>query len=1483
MLRSKLFKKIFCITSVITIIGSNAYALDVSVQGIKFLNNEIKSIDYKVDDSFINNMKSLLNGGSFTEIFSDNVGRETPGLSDKSKSLTYLIENNIVSRTDTYTINNPEMSKSKVKDYNLKSDSEYTVSEKKNLANLTSKSEFYTYMYKAKYGNITSRPLVYSEEPYRNIRGIKKFSSYVSAKDYVPRDFVFDGIALSAKESLVVKHNKDCAYDDNVLHSDCNPDCLSYINTSVETSDASNTNFDIQDDLNVLVSSDVTELYLDKLLDIGLINRDDLSNSQFLSEYQKNSGRWSTALGVYEPFEVGDSGVGTDASNAGSFLGQSFKVVPFDLNGNTVNYNQSNGQSILGGLTYYKVPSTYFKSEELQVIDALKIVEDFLRVTEKNMSDTEADIVAYKYGCPYLSLLNADTAKTVKYLIAMGVVDFEDREDFSCLYDVLTKEKTYDIIYKVFNTSARTDYSKVQLTDTDSFWKEKGYTQSKITLVNDPPQSLPWTVDIQPEIPRVGASLWQYNSSETGMYEEPSTLANNLTSISADEKDTIVETDKSAKTFIVTKGMVSSSTGLFKGKSVKDITTDDFDGLIKSNAIGTGKNSGFRIMEFKVRATSESLAVAYIDSNFTFSLKDSTSTIHAVTMISDENNTTSYRSYISATEFTNGLSSIEVLYDKVLKNKMTGAMAIILQDSKTALIGNTIISLKDKAVFNINNETYYSLEVIKGLMDESYLSTLDPLTLYTSKNVNDTNKVDVVGSSGNVIERISTATFDGLNAKSASAKTQMMYNTNQMTRSVNTVMKDYEIPCNGVMAKVRMVVDWEYVLPSDATNLSDIVINDNATIKEVSSFLFTRSDDKTLGKWWDNNVGLSNGLMNLMMGTTKQSYIKSGYMAPSITILNTNPSLATSTIYDTIFADIELDSSYITTFLGGDFNNLVEYSFNKSDKVSDAYGKMLSSRTIECIAGTKYTKNSDCYDFSGRYVLSPAGNLYKSIIEDDRFTYSKGILTVSTRVNSDSTVDLDGKFLKLNGEEYFVNGYSAGGTAYRLVKVNPVNGYINSDGTQFKLTSTQTGGTDVIKNKIESIVNGLNAGSYVPVADMTRSSMSSVLPVNNIKNGLYISEGNVYSISSTLNTMYKKTNTDNSIGIKASAFPCVYPRRSQYALNSDDELVPATSTPYLMQGNIFYSGIIQSMIDSIIANSVKAVNFNQLPIGSDVIIQDSRFSVTESGLVSYANTNKTLVTGCVGSSSDPTDAVLKFFSGLNILYSGRPVSFTSYITNVAITNPNKDKPTSNTLVKRNGSYFIKSGDKYDNFYTSAKVDSVSFGITLDPSIKFRLIDGTENLYTIMLSSDQYSEGYLDNTSYFKERLTLSLKDDLYLKLLKSKYEPLSKFNDLAQEFKDTYKAQWYADAKTFIKGILVAILSYIMVILPIGAILNGNAVSGGILYSLKYQNRTDKKGVDLISIASFGLLNVDDKVRPLKLIVGQFLLFLMLFLVLEVF
>src|SRR5690606_5032089 len=122
-------------------------------------------------------------------------------------------------------------------------------------------------------------------------------------------------------------------------------------------------------------------------------------------------------------------------------LGRSFEI-------SGVSAKDKSGEA---NFTIKYTPKPYLFDEDLKVIDAYKLVEKFVRLTEQDMTDTEAKIVSYKYGMNYLDNDSEEDRKTLMFLTAKGILDFEDESEFKNLYLDLDPVFGYELLYRTGN------------------------------------------------------------------------------------------------------------------------------------------------------------------------------------------------------------------------------------------------------------------------------------------------------------------------------------------------------------------------------------------------------------------------------------------------------------------------------------------------------------------------------------------------------------------------------------------------------------------------------------------------------------------------------------------------------------------------------------------------------------------------------------------------------------------------------------------------------------------------------------------------------------------------------------------------------------------------------------------------------------------------------------------------------------------------
>ena len=270
-----------------------------SVTGIHLINNLCQNSDYKLTKDKYNKIKSKINPSSKT-VEDYNTEDTRQNLIDTDSTTSYLISNNIISRFENFRYKNGKINFS-TDPLVMPSDTNYT-------SKIYRKSDLYVALYKAVYGVIDSKPVVFNLPSMRKVNG--------------SNSVVSDVVNYKGKEGTA---------------SFAEGDYWAY------------------------VSPNVYEQYLAKLLDKGLIDESELiqdNNHTFVSEYRKLSKK---------------------------------SVKPAWYNDGTVAYAGKNNKALGKSFTYNSKCKlkhkkyNYFVDEQIDEMEALSIIEDFMRLKVTNM------------------------------------------------------------------------------------------------------------------------------------------------------------------------------------------------------------------------------------------------------------------------------------------------------------------------------------------------------------------------------------------------------------------------------------------------------------------------------------------------------------------------------------------------------------------------------------------------------------------------------------------------------------------------------------------------------------------------------------------------------------------------------------------------------------------------------------------------------------------------------------------------------------------------------------------------------------------------------------------------------------------------------------------------------------------------------------------------------------------------------------------
>lgn len=1408
-----------------------------TVEGLRIINNTDIDSDYKLDEQEVNRIRNQIRTkADYQEVINENAGRN---IAVNNTKVAYLIENNVLSREGTIEVNSNGI---KVNKDGIPIDGNM------------SKSEFMIALYKAMYKPISSRPIATKHFAIRD--GLKIYESKNK-----PTGYIGDG--------------KDFDYSPG--------------------------------DYDVYSSPNVTELYLAEWLNKSIISTGELlplTENEIKSRSAKIKPAWDRSLGAIIP---GDK-IERRSITSSNPWGDGFTIPGYPNPDKTIQIVNHGAQ--------------YFVNEDIQTIDALFIIEDVLRLTEKDLTKLEADIIAYKYGTGYLQEFPKDIRPTITYLIAMGVLDFENPGEFGHIYERLSNEFAYTLLYRLKNKSGRKDFSKIQLTDTDKQLMHEGLVEEKVKVESGLGTILPETISVSTGV-----------KPESGISVTISKALDHI-GVKVRKRETFIAS-KRAKTvgYNVVKYFSNTANIRYRGKRVRDLSQGDFEEINNIEDV----DNGARKITFTIHAPSSMQALASVDSRMTITddTKDVKSTINTMTAI--DTNKGKY-SYISAKELGQQFSEIVMINSKTLKNRVTGDRAMLLEEHDLALVGNTVIKSKDNMVKRINGVEYYNMAMILPLMTNAFISKLDPMKLYVNVELPKEEGYASVKGAGGELEKVPIVKL-GKDMKSIGGSSgenpfinkdngYYFYNTNLLTKGVSTLMRDFDINSNGKTAKCKVIINWSYSLPRIQGN-SDLIEDSKIktlaqkdkgfTIKESTEYLYTRPTDTARADWWDNNIGLSNALANLMYDTYEHpaKYVSSGYLAPNIDILVPDDTISDERVVAEIFKNLRLPTSYVSKFCQGDRTNFYQILFNRG-------GNTLSARrTFNIYKSKQVDATSNFASYADNYVTYPTGAVYRRCSSDPRFKYIKDgdnhTLQMHTRtkehIQSDIRTNMDVEVWHPDGgyKKYFFAGYSGEadkakteGTYIKLIPLEPIEGQPKKT-DKGTWTLTQNG-----KDALDEYFLGFQ--KVIPAGMMRRfdndaddhAKKSAFAPHDNYSKVKlspiqYVINGKLYNVEKLTkkdkknppplvkgNYKFTQTNKINHDQPLAYSFPVIHLKRSEFKFK-DSKLIMKRTNPYLEQGNIFYSGINNTLISRILDQDGVTVHLNKIPNGARVIIQDIVYTKKGKHLVSDPITTDGFASSLKAAEDNKAaeKEILGLYQGLVIDYSGRKeevtgrnnqdpgakVPFTSYVKSAEVGDLIDRSKADGTMYKDNKKLMYADDPNNKEELEGQSPKSAPVDIVRTNDLKFRKIDRNQHIYELATTSDRYSEGYINDTSMFYETLDLNESDDMYSNLMGNKFAPIENANHYIKGFLYEYKEALMSDTKTMLKFWIVIFISYFYVMSWVAFLILRFDVGRSILTGVK---EASGGWLDLVRLFTLGLLNLDSEMTASSLFIGNIMLIFLL-------
>lgn len=864
----------------------------------------------------------------------------------KDENLSWLVENNILARDHNVSLERTGMQIL----------NQLPLFDRNKPMMGMKKSDFLVGLYKANYGSISSRPIMFQTESIRQSGKVTYHLQEIEEDVWVWVE-VTGGIN---KQDISSAGKSDIITSDFIDYWEYRytPNKGSYDKYRAPIGD-----------IQYYLNSNVYELYLSAMLDKSLIDIDNLADLDFKSQYlgikkqgsEMNFPEWWNEIPAVTLAGVPIQNGLNYKSLGGTTLGKRYDVT-------------------VGGASadIRKRPDySYFIREDLPVMEALEYVEKFLRQTEEDLTEKEAELISYKYGINYLNNYNEKERKTISFLVAKGIIDFEDPNEFRNLYGSLTEEYGYTLIYRVANKNARRKFHEIQLTDTDKFWIDKGYQNSRYTLMKENDMK--------------GVILQEANDDLLAGEAKTSPVPNVQTASVRMTRDTVgTRGVDEGKDRFISKG---SSSNFFanRGENKEWTIIKEFDNLDKYKFAGKRMNKlsewqsqfsdsiikfkkleGNRV-EFKVSAPNDVVALAAIDSQIQVAT-DSIYDDYALKSVTKINRDGTETTLVHQSILQEADSEIVVLEDKVLKNKVTGAQAVLLQDQGMALVGSHIIISDDIMVKTVNGEVYYNLDIIVPLMSNAYMSTVNPFDIYKVKKLYEEQNIPLVAPSGNNIgnvlgiairnplfqgtslgtklldkvlslkEMVITAVNGDANATTddliESIRKSLRYspeeikqvegfnliNLSQSTTGSNHIIRDFKLRTKENKALgFKVLAYWTLDMPSSDLDFENSeVYGSNPTFRDMNDMLSERpKNSRAMAEYWDSNIEISNAIANVMYGTSGVKYIKNGFLTPNLRVMYDDPDMQNREVMYNLLVKIgeELPSKYVETYLGTTYYN----------------------------------------------------------------------------------------------------------------------------------------------------------------------------------------------------------------------------------------------------------------------------------------------------------------------------------------------------------------------------------------------------------------------------------------------------------------------------------------------------------------------------------------------------------------------------------
>ena len=1225
-------------------------------------------------------------------------------------------------------------------------------------------------------------------------------------------------------------------------------------------------------DYNIYVSPNVNELYYKTLVSKGVVSLSEFSDINFINSIQsygtnqvgkKVLPSWDPSLGYYSVNSAND--VNQFVVEGSSPFGNGFELVE---------------DGTIATLSHKE--HSWFLDEKLLTIDALRYIEKALRLTEKEMTKTEAQLVNYKYGAKFLDRVDESSKDTVMFLVAKGVLNFENDDEFSNLYKELTGDFFRTLMYRVHNKNARFDFSAIQLTDGDNYWLSRGFYENEINFFNG-----------------VGASF----DTEVVEHKEEVNNRRTLSNLFGLIKRRDVTIAEGELEYDVTRKFNNRLTYYYKGEKIK-ASNKPKDEI---TAIST-EGENILVVKFKVKARNAAAAVAMIDANMSTSDLNTTR-IGSIPAVSSVVNGKVTETFVSQTALRkmSGLP-ILVLNDKYLINKDNGSRALLLEDNRVAIVGNEIIRTDKTIVEGINGEVYYNMDIISKLLTQGMISSLDPSNVYLlPANARSKEKEYVVKSSngvdGQALEKIyglSLRVDPIVTGVSNSKVNKEFYNITLTNSTGNFLIQNISDDIGSSKGNSYMIVEFNYILPDSSslpvnnTHLNKVISGD-LTMGEVYGNLYKRPNNSSLASLWDSNIMMSNSIVNYMMGTVGLNYIKSGFIVPKVTILSDDGSegsvYSIKRVNDFFLNKVKISSSLINNYGSYDSSKpFVQnyFAYLGTDEVSSndsVIDEVKSRRTLEVIGYKKeIDKNSGYRDYS-KFAVLDTGQVYKSIESSPQLEIDGNNLILKSKSSTIPKVypgvSYTVKDNKNSNLKNFIVTKTTSGGVVDLVSMSPVElKYSSKSKEEHKLVYKDGSGNEMSYldyiNDLRKEVMGIGSSFKTNSSNFS----GDINFINPKEPGVYFSEGTYYKVEGPDKKVILDLKDDGDLRTVKNSIIKVFPkfqtRATIYYPNNLNELVKVTSNKIVLDiGNLVNSGIASQIVDSIVYENSNYVTYSELPQNSTVYIGDVSYKKSGDFLQSGVLNNSDVIselssTDLLSSSSKDSinTAVVKTLGGISLYnraissdvkFGASEVPLGQYIVDAKIGNGVEGSDYNNTLKMNDKGKLVITSFLSSNIYQSgSSFSSYCIAFRLDNSVRFRAIDDSNTKFTLVRVINKSSDGFLENVPYFMESLDYEDIDGLNADMLKSKFKPSDNAGELMEKFLEAYRWNTQRDLKELAKY-WIRLICTVLSVTNLLTVMFRRSPLDIIVRDIKYSPGS-RRNIDIYQIFTCGFQTVESHV-----------------------